>query len=246
MLRRILFVACIVACHAALDLVLCRFREPMPAIVEFVERVKREVPMDVRVFLYSQGEQVVAPSDWHVHVFEVNAGREGRCFLHHLVHYSMRSAEHVWFSQALHINPQLWTRLATFSERTGMLGLAGADTCSCTHCNGADEAVHHHLAEVYALATRSVCTREPWQAFYNGVFIVSRRRIQDQPAWLYAHLLGLLEAPAGHPIYRLEDGRISTPDTPFFGHTIERSWSAIFKCFEATCCDTCACQCFDS
>jgi len=244
------------ACATSLDVVLCRFHEPVADITAFVKEAYAKLPFAVdsfSVYLYSQAPlDTEAPAEWHVHAFEQNAGRESRCYLHHLTHHHVH-ADHVWFTQALHIPGWMWARLALFTPNTGMLGLANEGMCRCAVCDGGSPSVQAHLSEIYTLATGEMCARDSWLTFYNGEFIVSRRRIQNQPTRVYSYLLSIVAAPDAHWIHRgaVAEGRPSIMTEPAFGHTIERSWNMLFGCFNATqCCrDDCqpgACQCLDA
>ena len=63
------------------------------------------------------------------------------------------------------------------------------------------------------------CPPEGWVGFFNGEFIVSRRRIRSQPLAVYKHLLAILEAPSNHWIHdQHADQAMKTPTNPMFGH----------------------------
>jgi hypothetical protein len=249
----------------SLDMVLSHYREPIEDVQAFVSRAQAALTQvdTFRVFFYTQGELNVSgvPASWTVNQIGPNKGTESHGYFHFLAHYKSVTADFVWFSQALpdhYMDDKLWIRLPLLTNRTGMLALALIDHCTCDECSGGIGGVRVRLREIYAMSNRVFC-HGSWDAFYNGEFIVSKKRIQAQSGWFYRYILEVLEAPADH--FTHEDVKYyppaahmtSTPALPIIGHTLERSWNMIFKCFnasrccqgDATNCEPDFCQCLD-
>jgi hypothetical protein len=249
----------------SLDMVISHYQEPLVAVQAFVSRAQAALTQvdTFRVFFNTQGTLNVSgvPASWTVTHLSPNRGTENHGYMHFLAHQKWETADFVWFSQAIpdhYMADKLWIRLPLLTNRTGMLALALIDRCSCDECGGGSMGLRVRLREIYAMANRAFC-HGSWPAFYNGEFIVSKKRIQAQSEWLYRYLLEVLEAPADH--FTHEDVKYyppaahltSTPENPHLGYTLERSWNILFKCFNATrCCEenvtACEpdfCQCLD-
>lgn len=123
---------------------------------------------------------------WHRTMLP-NMNHEAHAYTAYLKEFRSRAADFVWFKQALPngIQPHrkyLWNRLSHFSPSTGMLGMCGVGLGTC---RGAGP----RLFEVYAMARHEFCTdNTTWTIFFNGEFIVSRRRILHHPSWFYEAL----------------------------------------------------------
>lgn len=248
----------------SLDLVLSHYQEPLDAVQAFVFRAQAALTQvgEFRVFFYTQGTLDVSgvPVSWKVTHIGPNKGTENHVYFHFLAHNKWETADFVWFSHALpdhYMKDKLWIRLPLLTNRTGMLGLALLERCDCDNCSGGIAGLRVRLREIYAMTNRGFC-HGSWNAFYNGEFIVSKLRIRAQSEWFYRYILQVLEAPADHFThqdvkYYPPASTTSTPAAPLIGHTLERSWNMIFKCFTAerccqenvTACEPDFCQCLD-
>ncbi len=269
-LRGLLLISLLwVSSALSLDMVISHYQEPLLAVQAFVSRAQAALTQvdTFRVFFYTQGTLNVSgvPASWTVTHLSPNRGTENHGYIHFLAHQKWETADFVWFSQAIpdhYMADKLWIRLPLLTNRTGMLALALIDRCSCDECGGGSMGLRVRLREIYAMANHAFC-HGSWPAFYNGEFIVSKKRIQAQSEWLYRYLLTVLEAGSDH--FTHEDVKYyppaddqhapvtSTPEKPLLGHTLERSWNMLFRCFDATrCCEenvtACEpdfCQCLD-
>jgi hypothetical protein len=248
----------------SLDMVVSHYQEPLDAVQAFVSRAQAALTQvdEFRVFLYTQGTQNVSgvPASWTVTHIGPNKGLENHAYFHFLAHHKWATADFVWFSHAIpdhYMLNKMWVRLPLLTNRTGMLGLALLEYCSCDECAGGIMGLRVRLREIYAMTNRAFC-QGSWTAFYNGEFIVSKKRIRAQSEWFYKYILEVLEAPADH--FTHEDVKYyppasttSTPERPLIAYTLERSWNMIFKCFRVercceenvTVCEPDFCQCLD-
>ncbi len=93
------------------------------------------------------------------------------------------------------------------------------------------------LREVYALATQQLC--QPFTAYMNGEFLVSRDAIRLQTPAFYAMLRAMLHTPPDSFIHEdlekvyMYDGFATNErnnNNPLFLHVLERAWAVIFGC----------------
>jgi hypothetical protein len=260
----------------SLDLVLSHYDEPLANVTAFVARAAASLPHArlARVFLYSHAPAGTIspesiPQDWILFHSE-NAGRESHNYLTFLTHHAGNTSDLVWFSHALldhYMTDKVWPRLSLITRRTGMLGLSIIERCDCD--GGAYPKLGTLLREVHAMALGQFCgaggtpsapgvakgAPHAWTCFFNGEFVVSKRRIAAQPHRLYTYLRDALRAPPSHWLHMAyEEGRVSTVSNPTMGFVMERSWNLLFKCLrmekEVCCqgsvaCEAGMCQCED-
>lgn len=220
------------ACSAqSVDLVLAHYKEPVADVKAFVAlALKKLRAAEVQVFIYCQGGDPLEQWDdsWQSRMLP-NMNHEAHAYTAYLAEFRSRETDFVWFTQALPngIQPHrkyLWNRLSHFSPSTGMLGLCGVGSGTC---RGAGP----RLYEVYAMARHEFCTDDTtWTIFFNGEFIVSRKRILRHPSWFYEALHNSTssnEAP-----FAQGDAGAATPVTIdyHFGYIMEATWTIIFDC----------------
>lgn len=196
------------------------------------------------------------PRDWRVHLVP-DRGHEEVCHLAYLANVANASAStHALFAHASldeYAAPFVFRRLALLTERTGMLALAVIDGCECDGAHTGFEGRMVRLREIYALTQRRFCFGR-WTSPFNGMFVVSRRRIESQPRAFYNYLLDLATTEQLHA-----DTAYLTrppPASAFFGHVMERAWGLVFSCLDldrGNCCvevdQPCpadGCQCLDA
>jgi hypothetical protein len=260
----------------SLDLVLSHYDEPLPNVTAFVARAAASLPHArlARVFLYSHApagtiSRDAIPADWILFHSE-NAGRESHNYLTFLTHHAGNTSDLVWFSHALldhYMVDKVWPRLSLITRQTGMLGLSIIEKCDCD--GRAYPKLGTLLREVHAMALGQFCgaggtpsapgvakgAPHAWTCFFNGEFVVSKRRIEAQPHRLYTYLRDALRAPPNHWLHMAyEEGKVSTVSNPTMGFVMERSWNLLFKCLrmekEVCCegsvaCEPGMCQCVD-
>ena len=111
------------------------------------------------------------------------------------------------------------------------------------------------LSQLYAMTFFDFCHAVAWTGFYNGEFIVSRRRLAAQPLRMWTFLRDLAAQPDSGWMHRAlsSTARNSTAANAAFAHLMERAWNVLFRCVRITvpCCqagEAClpdACQCLD-
>ncbi|MDI1485877.1 MAG: hypothetical protein OHK93_004066 [Ramalina farinacea] len=204
------------------------------------------------------GLKEVATADAVMHV--PNIGREGSTYLNHILANWDDLPPYTLFTQAIikkaqkegaadaedsgTLLPWLTSRLAEkFDNNTGFMSLDRKhDICYCGHCtdiHNRDE-FYPLWPQLFAMMEGRVCgAGEPSVLSFNGHFIVSRKRIRERPKELYGYLRDLVDAPEGHWLHEesfpkwfdREKGK-SSPQDPKFGHTLERLWHILFKCYD--------------
>ena len=204
------------------------------------------------------GLKEVATADAVVQV--PNVGREGSTYLNHILTNWDDLPPYTLFTQAIikkaqkegpadaddsgTLLPWLTSRLAEkFDNNTGFMSLDRKhDICHCGHCtdiHNRDE-FYPLWPQLFAMMEGRVCgAGEPSVLSFNGHFIVSRKRIRERPKELYEYLRDLVDAPEGHWLHEesfpkwfdREKGK-SSPQDPKFGHTLERLWHILFKCYD--------------
>jgi hypothetical protein len=158
---------------------------------------------------------------------------------------SSSPSDYVWFSQAPapseFATAQLFDkRLPFLSYATGMMGLG--QIAGFHACQGGPQyaqAIQVHIAAVYLVTQGRVChAGRHWVGFFNGEFIVSKRRLRLPRPWLLRALRMAFEEPDESPIHadprwaepRGEKGENSTRRNPLFGYVVERVWNLLFDC----------------
>ena len=157
---------------------------------------------------------------------------------------SSTPSDYVWFSQAPppgdHNTADLFERLPSLSHTTGMMGLGlFAGGVSCQGGPPWVQAIGPHIASVFLATQGKVCHAGiGWHGFFNGEFIVSKRRLRLPRPWLLRALRMAFEEPDESPIHadprwaepRGEKGENSTRRNPLLGYAMERVWNLLFDC----------------
>ena len=223
--------------ECSIDMVISHFSEPADQTVALVLRAAEALPQATfRVYLFCQAGDILprvlgmVPSDWNVTLLP-NVNREAHAYLAYLRDHIRASSDFVWFTQAAPNGAKphslyLWSRLRHLSHRTGMLALCGV---GATACDNWTDGVR--ILELFALTQRRFCTdADRWSVFFNGEFIVSRKRIRAQPAWLYD---ALWNASNTEDAYRRLDVRAAATSrlaNYTFAFIMERGWNLVFGC----------------
>ena len=123
-----------------------------------------------------------------------------------------------------------------------MLSMGWMDVCQCTRCTDSFDGsrVWTRIPEIYSAIHGSLCP-ENIVITYFGQFVVSRKRIRDNNKYMYGHLREVLLAEMDHWIHKdpKPDGFPDSPNSPYFGHTLERIWLVLFHCESTKLTDTC-------
>lgn len=202
-------------------------------------------------------------------VFELdNRGREGGTYLSHIIKRFDNVAKHTFFVQAEpHDFSKIKRRINDYfnPETTGMLSVGfGHASCACDHCEdpwgGRD--VWQRVPQIFSAVYGELCPSSRILLSYAGQFIVSARRIRSGELHTYEHLKEVLESDQEHWIHSdLRASRYNdSPSSPYFGHSLERSWMIIMRCAEPGLAESCPrlsdvrregdaddkCQCLDT
>jgi Protein of unknown function (DUF3431) len=172
-----------------------------------------------------------------------NLGREGGTYLHHIVTKWDELAEQTLFIQAhAHNVRELIPRINSYLiPESGFLSLGFAGiTCSCGACSDRwgwedKDAV---IPDLFERIHGMTCEGEtPILLTYKGQFVASARRIRGIEKSIYEELLkrimskNLTETGGGEG--RDWEGGVvgeNTPDNPYFGFTVERTWGLLVQC----------------
>jgi len=241
----------------SVDLVLSHYAEPLRDVLAFVQRaqaVLREAAPEEggavlsRIFFVTHASDqalrrefsdpdVQVPRELNWTSLRVpNYGRESYAYLTYLERHLRDSsmASHVWFTHAVpdaYLERTLWPRLPLLSRRTGMLGLGIRGGTSCG--GSLDVALGPFLSAIYFDHVGSFCLPSMgWAVMYNGVFVVSSRRLRLLSPRLAKRLRKALELPNEHAIH-VTDGwqppgakeTNSSRVNPVLGYAIERMWN---------------------
>ena len=243
----------------SLDMVLAHYVEPVEDVARFVQSARDALRTQVEcinIYVYHQGQalnRTVFPSDWKVEMMTGNVNREARAYASYLRGHRHADSQFVWFTQALpngatghcHHKNYVWARLKHLTERTGMLALCGVGHSDCRTDWRTDWASGARILEMYVLTQRTFCTdSSSWTVFFNGEFIVSRRRILSQPEWVYAAIFEQASAPEARFSILDSQRETNTADPKAgeaaseirnysFSYVMERSWNLLFHCLHA-------------
>jgi len=253
---------------STVDIVISYYDEHTDSVNGFIRELKQYdwiAAQEPRVILYlknneSDAEAVRNETGADVVVPLLNRGREAGTYLQHIIRNynstrvvnpvleqgSLGLADHTLFMQ-----PHLawdWIareRLRTYQNNTGYLHFAPYITMNC----GEDMAGNGNFArysELYAMFRGTICPTEPHQlGAYAAQFVVSKKRILQNPYDRYKALDDLLEADADHWIHR--EGSYwhyhgaPGPTNPYLGHVVERLWPIVFDCNNLTLADASVC-----
>ncbi|EPS37135.1 hypothetical protein H072_9272 [Dactylellina haptotyla CBS 200.50] len=229
-----------------LDVVVSHYNEDPTSIKSFIDNLK-EIPtirgLDPNVIIYTKNNEIdpaeLKQASGAAEVTALpNRGREGGTYLHHIINNWGNLANQTIFIQAHpHVPNRVLRRLEKYFYplRTGMLDLGYRDTrgCNCLDCRDehgwVDEA--GIIPELMAKAHHIKCDANTKVSIsYAGQFVVSHQRIWAIKKSVYESLNDRL---VGENRIKL-GGDEDSPDAPFFGYTIERSWNALFQCADLT------------
>ena len=260
LLRVLIILTTVCANKVQVDLVLSHYNEPVSDVIATVDKIERLMIHGnlSRVFLYSHSQtSLEGVPEWWIVNSGPNVGREAENYLSFLVDNLHSLNELVFFSQSrpdAYMEDKLWPRLHLVTNQTGMIGLSIWETQSC------DGSIYPGLGpliqQIYAMATGNFC-HGTWRSFYNGEFVVSRKRIQKHARHFYETLLEATRLPRSedwiHKDQQPNGGWPSTPSNPALAYALERTWNVIFRCFtpKEPCClgnERCiesSCQCLD-
>ncbi|RPA97341.1 TPT-domain-containing protein [Choiromyces venosus 120613-1] len=196
-----------------------------------------------------------------------NIGRENGAYLHHILKQWDNLADHTLF-----IHPDfedfndVKARIEDFFlPSTGMLSLGfGHAECLCDECHDpwALADTWSRVPQIFSAVYGEICPSTNILLSYGSRFIVSLKRIKGTERHVYQHLKEVLESDEKHWIHQDErqPGMDDDPQSPYFGHALERSWMIIFKCSEVRLVKSCPklgtrrkmedwddfCQCLDT
>jgi hypothetical protein len=244
-------------------MVLAHNDEPLSRVEKYVLRARSFVDVrQVHLVTHSNLSNSV-PHGWNVLVVP-NWGREGYSYVRWMQTMEAHTdvAHHVWFTQSVpdeYVEDKLWARLPLLTERTGYLGLGthGSTPCSGDLGDGFDH-LGPFLHTFFYMTTHTFCTHS-WTVFYNGYFVVSRKRLRrlQSRRRLLQSVRETLEHADNHTIHTAfaSQKKPSTRVDPAFGYALERLWNVFFNCTRdgiPPCdihtsggCSPDACQCFD-
>ncbi|CAF0894281.1 unnamed protein product [Adineta steineri] len=187
-----------------------------------------------------------------------NLGREGATYLYHIIQNYHRIANHTLFSQAgvegiTNNGLANWylDRLENqFNSSVGYMPLVNNLMITTYDCGLHRTGNFPRMVQMWAILEHSLCPPGGQAVAFRGQFLVSRKRIQNRDLEIYKYMYDLITANSSHWLHR--DLRSlffkSTPDNPIFGHTVERTWTVLFKCSKPDLHDRCErreCACFD-
>ena len=253
----------------SMDVVLSHYDEPVPPIIEFINKTMSLMPQVGRynVFLihhHSEGNwSTMFPEAW-TFIDMPNFSREEGSYLYYLKYMRDRRSDLVLFSHAYidkdlrYLGNRFYERLPLVQKDTGFLALGVVMTCYCSGCQGWRLP---HLREVFAITQKKFCEEGWWWQYGgNGRFVVSRKRIMEVEPWVYDFLYQYIQH------VHEEDGKLPKDvlhnDISGENHgannfytitnVMERAWSLVFQCVQLTddccpggVCSQTACQCLD-
>ncbi|WVQ74133.1 hypothetical protein IAR50_003725 [Cryptococcus sp. DSM 104548] len=243
------------------DIVVAHYDEDASMMRESIDAVLQRLPSGKshRTIIYHKGDRNKAGLrellEFADEVTQIpNVGREGETYLNHIarVYNEPRTglAEHTLFMQ-----PHLawhWVFIPRLEKlirkNTGFLSFGPYINQTCGLDNNANS--FPRLADIYSMFRNDFCPPVPQLATWAGQFIVSRKRILDNPLRTYENLRAKFHAVPEHWIWK-EGWWDNKPSNPTLGHALERAWPVIFDCTDGTISVTCSedsgetCQCLD-
>ncbi|KAJ3191575.1 hypothetical protein HK101_007589 [Irineochytrium annulatum] len=250
----------------SLDLVISHYAEDLPRLNATLSAIHAS-PAFARMNLTSQTSTLIytkGPDDGVQEAIESaipsavvrtlpNLGREGGTYLRHIVDNYDTLADWTLFTQAepVYFSSFLERIEKNMESRTGFLALKFFDRCGCDGCFAPSLG---RAKEVWAITRGTLCPTKGFAATLNGQFLVSAKRIRENPKRVYQYLLDVITADSGHFVHELRADWLpdAGPSNPLFGHIIERSWAVIFDCADLSIEESCPwngdgsnCQCRD-
>jgi hypothetical protein len=208
---------------------------------------------------YEMAETLMAPNGrFHLaYVRLVNRGREALNMLFYLAyhrHYTSFPSGHILFMQAdiccQGDSTVLQFIAKLFTARTGMLGLQLFLVVDCRGATRLSEGRLSTVALIYTYLTNKLCHGR-WAGFFNGGFIVSRRRVMLRSEKTYSELFTWAGAGTTHMAHdpvrfpHPTDGFVHQVGTELhasvFAHAMERVWNIVFNCTDTAVVDNCTC-----
>ncbi|CAF1070646.1 unnamed protein product [Rotaria sp. Silwood1] len=248
------------------DIVLSYYSEDIDYVAQYI-RYLRNVStiqkLNPRVIVYNKNANInneILKLLLEADIIQLlpNLGREGATYLYHIINNYHIIANHTLFSQAgvegiTDKGLAYWylDRLdKQFNSSVGYMPLVTNTMITNYDCGLHITGHFPRLAELWAMLEQSLCPPGGQAVAFRGQFLVSGKRIQNRPLKIYKYLYDLITANSSHWLHR--DLRSlffkSTPDNPIFGHTVERLWTILFKCYKSDLYDRCRrrqCACFD-
>ena len=253
------------------DIVLAHHSEPRDEVRQQIQTLKN-IPaiasLAPRVIIYTKGlapystyqqqERLRLELDADILRTLPNVGREGDTYLAHIVEHYDELAGHTLFAQAEMEFIELATeRLENyFTDRLSAMSLAPYDSCSCDACfvyPSTPDPVYgfKRIPQLYSIFNERLCPPEGLLLTFKGQFVVSRQRItrnsREKFIWLRSILSNMTHFVHDDPADGHDMSPV-TPESPLFGHTLERSWMFLFGCNDLGLLSTCGderCGCYD-
>ncbi|CAF1103445.1 unnamed protein product [Rotaria magnacalcarata] len=248
------------------DIVLSYYSEDIDFVAQYIRYLRHVLTLkklNPRIIVYNKNSKVnnaVLKLLLKADIIQLlpNLGREGGTYLYHIINNYDIIANHTIFSQA-GVEGITNTGLADwyldrldkqFNSSVGYMPLINNNMITNYDCGSHRTGHFPRMVQVWSMLEQSLCPPGGQAVAFRGQFLVSGKRIRDRPLKVYKYLYELITANSSHWLHR--DLRSifykSTPDNPIFGHTVERIWTILFKCFKTDLYDRCKrreCACFD-
>ncbi|CAF4254460.1 unnamed protein product, partial [Rotaria sp. Silwood2] len=248
------------------DIVISYYSEDIDFVVQYIRYLKNVSTiqkLNPRVIVYNKNPDInneILKLLLEADIIQSlpNLGREGATYLYHIINNYHIIANHTLFSQAgvegitnRGLADWYLDRLEKqFNSSVGYMPLITNSMITNYDCGLHRTGNFPRMAQLWAMLEQSLCPPGGQAVAFRGQFLVSGKRIQNRPLKIYKYLYDLITANSSHWLHR--DLRSfffkSTPDNPIFGHTVERIWTILFKCYKPDLYDRCTrrqCACFD-
>jgi hypothetical protein len=228
-----------------IDIVVSMYKDSPSELKDTIDRIKR-IPeigqRHPRLIIYTKDpsadiDQLQKQTGAKSVIQLSNVGREGHTYLHHIIEQWDDLAAQTFFLQAeIHNSREFFPRVRDYyTAQTGMLSLGfSGQTCSCRNCGDRFGWWDNTLVpEIWSQVMNETCVDQQMLLSYKGQFVASAARLRANKKSLYETLRTALENPEN--LVHQEDylkGRRDSMNAPFFGYTLERSWSVILQCSE--------------
>jgi hypothetical protein len=205
-------------------------------------------PLQPCVIVYTKNPlplQVAEQLPYATVQWQQNIGREATAYLDYFIRHYHDCAEQVLMVHGgFESNEAILDKLSAVQLQTGFMCLHIWTGMACDGNEywglGEDTELHDmwgdvRLREIWAMVRHAFCF-DKFAACLRGEFLVSAKRIRQNPLKLYRNLFDAFLLPESHVVYRdiellkSENKWESSPADPLLGHTLERAWAFMFDC----------------
>ncbi|CAF0955628.1 unnamed protein product [Adineta ricciae] len=256
----------VISAANSFDIVISYYSESTDYVAQYVRYLRNVANLKKlrpRIIVYNKNSRINNQVlklllDADIIQYLPNLGREGATYLYHIVTNYHILANHTIFTQAgvegltgSGLADWYFDRLEyQFNSSVGYMPLVNSNMITTYDCGTHRTGNFPRLVQIWSMLEQSLCPPGGQAVAFRGQFLVSNKRIKRRPLHIYKYIYELITANNSHWLHR--DIRSlffkSTPDNPIFGHTVERSWTILFKCYQPDLYERCQrreCACFD-